>query len=275
MDGSNVRLRDGRMGQGEGGAREGAAGVAGDSLFCEGAPAGREYRRARELLWMAAHDLAAPLAAIRMHLHALERRARSSKPPTAEDWREGMGRVDRLVGNAQLMLDDVLAVERLEEHPAPRQSSAFPLVDAEKVLADVIVMQAGAIERVGCTIFVKRGDDLSRVLGRWNRSSLERLFSNLIQNVVRHAPGAPIEISFARREEILQIHFADGGPGLPLDKLRIGGEAFVESMLPDTGHGLGLWIVYRIVAEMGGQITMQSAAGKGLSFDIRLPFISI
>jgi signal transduction histidine kinase len=223
---------------------------------------------------MAAHDLAAPLAAIRMHVHAMERQARSSRPPTADDWREAMGRVDRLVGNAQLMLDDVLAVERLEEHPAPGPSSAFPLVDAEKVLADVIVMQAGAIERVGCSIFVKRRDDLSRVHGRWNRSSLERLFSNLIQNVVRHAPGAPIEISFARREEILQIHFADGGPGLPVDKLRVGGEAFVESMLPDTGHGLGLWIVYRIVAEMGGQITMQSAAGKGLSFDIRLPFAS-
>jgi len=238
--------------------------------------AGRDYRRARELLWMAAHDLAAPLGAIRMHLRAKERQ-HARQPLTTDEWLAALSRIERLVENAQAMIEDVLAVERLRQRPAAVRPEAS-LVDAERVLRDVIAMQAVGLRRAGCSVFVKRRDDLGGARGPWNAISLERLYSNLIKNVVRHAPGAPIEVSFARRDAYLQIHFADGGPGLPLD----GGfepsaaTAFADMAPGDApgedGHGLGLWIVYRIVAEMQGEITMQSRAGVGLSFDIRLPF---
>jgi two-component system sensor histidine kinase KdpD len=234
-------------------------------------PQGRDYRRARELLWMAAHDLSAPLGAIRMYVRAKERHNRRAEL-TAEDWLAALGRIERLVESAQAMIDDVLSVERLRQRPSSAPGDAS-LVDVERVLGDVIGMHGMALKRAGCSVFVKRRDDLGCVRGRWNQVSLERLFANLIQNVVRHAPGAPIEVSFARRGDSLQIHFADGGPGLPMD--REGDEppavAFADSAGED-GHGLGLWIVYRIVAEMQGEITMQSRAGKGLAFDIRLPF---
>ncbi|HVX96747.1 MAG TPA: HAMP domain-containing sensor histidine kinase [Polyangia bacterium] len=237
--------------------------------------AGRDYRRARELLWMAAHDLSAPLAAIRMHLRAKERQ-HHRQPLTGDDWLVVLSRVERLVENAQAMIDDVLSVERLKQRP-PAAPAAGSLVDAEQILASVIAMQSAGLKRAGCSVFVKRRDDLDNVLGRWNPMSLERLFSNLIRNVIRHAPGAPIEVSFANREGYLQIYFADGGPGLPFDhgfdkEGRAPAVAFADSATSEDGHGLGLWIVYRLVAEMQGEITMQSRAGKGLAFDIRLPF---
>jgi two-component system sensor histidine kinase KdpD len=266
------------------GARSRAAEAAPVSQDLE--PAGRDYRRARELLWMAAHDLSAPLGAIRMHLRAKERQ-HGRQALTGDEWLAALGRIDRLVESAQAMIEDVLAVERLRQRPAPPQTPVA-LVDAERVLGDVVAMQAIALKRAGCSVFVKRRDDLERARGRWNAVSLERLFANLIQNVVRHAPGAPIEVSFWRRDDYLQIHFADGGPGLPIDDAfaptssgvcapgspggfeSAAAIAFADSAEED-GHGLGLWIVYRIVAEMRGEITMHSRAGKGLSFDIRLP----
>jgi signal transduction histidine kinase len=234
--------------------------------------AGRDYRRARELLWMAAHDLSAPLGAIRMHLRAKERQ-HARQPLTSDEWFAALGRIDRLVENAQAMIEDVLAVERLRQRPRSARPETS-LVDAERVLRDVIAMQSVGLKRAGCSVFVTRRDDLGGARGHWNAISLERLYSNLIKNVVRHAPGAPIEVSFARRDAYLQIRFADGGPGLPLE----GGfepsaaTAFADMAPGEDGHGLGLWIVYRIVAEMQGEITMQSRAGVGLSFDIRLPF---
>ncbi len=234
----------------------------------DGDAATSDHRRARELLWIAAHDLSAPLAAIQMQVCAKQR---SMTVMPDADWVASCARIEKIAADALRMLEDVLAVERLQAPPA--DSATRSIIDVERVLGDVILMQAALLERAGCSVFVKRRDDLERVVGPWNRVSIERLFGNLIQNVVRHAPGAPIEISFARRGEDLQIHFADGGPGLP------GGTSGVTPSLSapvtsNSGHGLGLWIVSRTVAELGGSITMQSRAGKGLAFDIRLPFVA-
>ena len=253
---------EGRSARGQGAADRGAA-------ESNGRHGNRDYRRARELLWTAAHDLATPLAAIRMHINARERQKPSKIPPTANDWLALLSRIDRLAASAERMIEDVLAVERLQEKGVPAITAE--ILDAERVLSDTIAMNAAALERVGTSIFVERHDNLERVLGRWNQSSLERLFGNLIQNVVRHAPGAPIEIAFARRDSNLQIHFADGGPGLPVDDFG-DGQAFAATQSKENSHGLGLWIIYRTVAEMGGVVVMQNRPGAGLSFDIRVPF---
>jgi len=229
---------------------------------------GRDERRARELLWTAAHDLSAPLAAIFMHASAGVGERRSGAEG-ARDARMTLARIAKLAASAQRLVEDVLTARRLEEQP--RGPTTTEIVDAERILSDVIHMQAGSLDRAGCSIFVTRRDDLERVRGRWNPCSLERLFTNLIQNVVRHAPGAGIEVSFARRDDQLRIRFADGGPRLAVASAREG-RAFSETPAPESGHGLGLWIVYGIVAEMGGAITMETRAGKGLAFDIRLPF---
>jgi two-component system, OmpR family, sensor histidine kinase KdpD len=231
-----------------------------------GEPTSPDYRRARELLWIAAHDLSAPLAAIQMHVRG---KRHAAKAMSEADWQASFERIDKIVAGALRMLEDVLAVERLQA-PAIEPATDV-LVDVERILGDVIVTQAVLLERVGCSVFVKRRDDLERVVGPWSRGSLERLFGNLIQNVVRHAPGAPIEISFARRGDDLQIRFADGGPGLPAETWNVPAEVTVP-IASNGGHGLGLWIISRTVAELGGAMTMQSRAGKGLAFDIRLPF---
>jgi two-component system, OmpR family, sensor histidine kinase KdpD len=254
-------------GSGADGSRKGnrVSGWAGDEDSTDDV-AGPDYRRACELLWIAAHDLSAPLAAIQMHIRA---KRHSPKGMSEADWQAAFERIEKIAASALRMLEDVLAVERLQ--PPGTEPATDSLVDVERVLGDVIVTQSVLLERAGCAVFVTRRDDLDRVVGRWNRGSIERLFGNLLQNVVRHAPGAPIEISFARRGEDLQIRFADGGPGLPVGTSSVPPPLAV-SVASHGGHGLGLWIVSRTVAELGGAITMQSRAGKGLAFDIRLPF---
>ena len=42
----------------------------------------------------------------------------------------------------------------------------------------------------------------------------------------------------------------------------------------DSGTGLGLMIVRRIVREHGGELSIQSTEGKGLAVTIRLPLLN-
>jgi signal transduction histidine kinase len=67
----------------------------------------------------------------------------------------------------------------------------------------------------------------------------------------------------------IELGVHDGGPGIPAETLdRIFDPFFTTK---PGGTGLGLATVHRIVEEHGGSIRVQSAAGKGTSFHVRLP----
>jgi two-component system sensor histidine kinase PilS (NtrC family) len=67
----------------------------------------------------------------------------------------------------------------------------------------------------------------------------------------------------------IELGVRDGGIGIPVEALdRIFDPFFTTK---PGGTGLGLATVHRIVEEHGGSIRVQSAAGKGTSFHVRLP----
>jgi signal transduction histidine kinase len=71
--------------------------------------------------------------------------------------------------------------------------------------------------------------------------------------------------------EMVEISVADNGPGIPPEILpRIFDPFFTTK---DVGHGmgLGLFVVYEIVDEHGGCISVQSTPGQGTNFRVRLP----
>src|SRR5918912_100121 len=66
------------------------------------------------------------------------------------------------------------------------------------------------------------------------------------------------------------ISFTDTGGGISADNLSRVFEPYFTTK--STGTGLGLLIVRRIVREHGGELSIQSSEGKGLTVTIRLPF---
>ena len=229
----------------------------------------RPDNTARELLWTACHDLANPLSAIRLIAQKVLGRQRSEVLLSNEELQELVTRIDRVAGNAIALIDDVLAVERGEQRPEaePHEDG----VDVEDTLGEAVSLHAEALARAGCSVYVTRADGLDRVRGSWNRRALERLFSNLLQNVARHAPGAPVNVHLSSRQRWLLVRFADRGPGLSASFGDLGARSFLDSRTPGSRHGLGLWIIHRTVAELGGEIAMQTAPGAGVAFEIKLP----
>jgi CheY-like chemotaxis protein len=107
---------------------------------------------------------------------------------------------------------------------------------------------------------------------------VRELLAHLIGNAVKftHAGTVELRVSVDRsRGPWLVLEVRDTGIGIPAERLGAIFESFhqVESGLsrPYPGLGLGLALARKLAALMGGEITVQSGAGAGSTFTVRLP----
>jgi signal transduction histidine kinase len=103
---------------------------------------------------------------------------------------------------------------------------------------------------------------------------ITQVFWNLARNGLEAMPGGGrLEIALRRVERDLVLTVRDEGRGMARDEQR---RLFEPLAAPGrAGAGLGLAIVFQIVRQHGGDISVLSAAGQGTQFDVRLPLVSV
>ena len=111
------------------------------------------------------------------------------------------------------------------------------------------------------------------VTGHWDAFRLEQVILNLLSNALKYGAGRPVEVSVQPEDEQAVLTVRDQGLGIPPeDQARIF-ERFerAASGRHYPGVGLGLWIVREMVQALGGTVTLDSRAGEGSTFTVRLP----
>ena len=110
--------------------------------------------------------------------------------------------------------------------------------------------------------------DLSVV--KADRRALRSILDNLLSNALRYTP-AEGEILLAAEEskDVVRFTVRDTGRGIEADRLSGIFDRF--SALSESGTGLGLALVRRLVESLGGQIAVESRLGHGTTFRFTLP----
>ena len=104
---------------------------------------------------------------------------------------------------------------------------------------------------------------------------VEEVWANYISNAIKYGGQPPrIELGAEQRPDgQVCLWVRDNGAGLvPEERARL----FTPSTRADQrgGHGLGLSIVQRIVQRLGGQVGVESEAGRGSVFTFTLPGVA-
>ncbi|WP_049982134.1 HAMP domain-containing sensor histidine kinase [Halorubrum sp. BV1] len=103
-------------------------------------------------------------------------------------------------------------------------------------------------------------------------SMLNSVFQNLLNNAVQHndADTPRVDVSCAVSEETVTVRIADNGPGIP-DKHKevIFGKG--ERGLGSEGTGIGLYLVYTLVTQYGGEVWVEDNEPTGTVFVVELP----
>jgi signal transduction histidine kinase len=105
---------------------------------------------------------------------------------------------------------------------------------------------------------------------------VEEVWANYITNAIRYGGKPPLVHigATAQSDGMIRFWVRDNGPGLSKEEQDHLFDEFIQpAQIPNKGYGLGISIVRRIVAKLGGNVTIQSdgPAGKGTIFSFTLP----
>ena len=204
-----------------------------------------------------AHELRTPLAALvaeasilREHLGELPTESRRAGELLVAD-----------VGRLRTLVDDLMEISRFD---AGAERLALEPVDLGRLVAMV-----AAVRSPQASIIVER--DAPTIESDPRR--LERIVGNLLDNAREHAAGTPVEIRVQRVADEVVVSVADRGPGVPDPELERIFQRFTKADPSRHGgsSGLGLAIAQEHAALLGGRLTAENRAGRGLRVSLRLP----
>ncbi|HWW33531.1 MAG TPA: response regulator [Steroidobacteraceae bacterium] len=223
-------------------------------------------QRKNEFLALLSHELRNPLAPL---LNAVELMRLEPRDPQASWAREV---VERQVTYLTRLVDDLLDVSRITRGQITLNREALEL---PALIERAIEMVRPLLEQRRQEISVQIIDRTLRVDG--DQVRLVQAFGNVLGNAVKYAdPGGHVEVSVQRRDRWAVVRIRDDGIGIPADQLARIFDLFTRvehgADRPQSGLGIGLALVRRLVEMHGGTVTAHSeGAGSGSEFVIRLP----
>jgi len=171
--------------------------------------------------------------------------------------------------------DAANVVSRLREFYRPLDSDEqFPIVDLNKLIEHAVALTEpkwrGLAQARGITVKVET-DLKAYPIVAGDESALREVLTNLIFNAVDAMPhGGRVLLETTIENERAVLRVADNGTGMTETVRRRCLEPFFSTK-GEHGTGLGLSMVYGIIERHRGQLEIESAAGQGTTFIIRLP----
>ena len=225
-----------------------------------------------EFMSIASHELKIPMTSIKGYTKLLQMGAGGSLSDQQKDFLQIItNSVDRM---AQLV-NDLLDVSRIE---AGRIRLEVSDVQMRDVISDVAATLRTQIDRKQQILAVDMPDDLPQLRADYNR--MVQIVTNLVSNAYKYTPeGGHITIIAKpyQDEELegLAVTVIDTGYGISEeDQAKLFTPFFRspdQNIRDEPGTGLGLSIIKNIIESHGGQLTVESALGKGSSFTFILP----
>jgi len=144
-----------------------------------------------------------------------------------------------------------------------------------KKVQDIIKEAGPASIQKGVKLVYNIVEGLPKVFSSLRK--LQEIFSNLIDNAVKYSKsGGEVVISEELADNFLKVSITDSGLGMsPEDLTKIFTPYFrSDSVKAIPGTGLGLFIVKKLIDDMGGKIEVKSTLNVGTTFLIFLPINS-
>ncbi|MEX1254821.1 MAG: ATP-binding protein [Dehalococcoidia bacterium] len=224
------------------------------------------HQMMRDFLANVSHELKTPLTSIQGFSQAMEDGAISSE----EEYRDAAHIINEESQRMRGLVDDLIDLSRLESGQAVIERAA---VDPGEVLRSSARRFQRQAKEKGVDLGVDLAD-LPRIEGDGRR--LEQVFSNLIDNAIRHTPeGGAVSVRAEAPDGVVRVTVHNSGSYIPPEDTQRVFERFFQldrnRSSGNGGSGLGLAIARELVQAHRGSIVAHSDREAGTEFIVALP----
>jgi two-component system, NtrC family, sensor histidine kinase KinB len=245
---------------------EARAGIVGATVMLQDVTRLRRFNELKDdLVATVAHEFRTPLTSLRMAIHlCLEQMV----GPLTEKQSDLLHAAREDCERLQSMVDDILDLSRIKGEQI--EMHCRPISVASLVHGSMEGHRAAAeLQKVRLNASVPTSDD--QVMADPERLGL--VFSNLINNAIRHTPnGGSVTVRASPSDGVVRFEVSDTGEGIPREHQRHLFERYFRVPGSNSkGAGLGLSIAKEIVEAHRGQIGVESEPGNGSTFWFTIP----
>jgi two-component system NtrC family sensor kinase len=217
-----------------------------------------------ELAAGVAHELNNPITAIKGFAQLL-----TARKDLDETIRKDLDTIYRESQRAAKITQNLLSFARRhepEKHP----------ISINDVIENILEMQDHLMKVNNIELEVELDPDLPKTMADFHQ--MQQVFMNIVNNaeqaMLETHGKSRLLIKTQRSGKMVQITFADNGPGISEENLKRIFDPFFTTKEVGKGTGLGLSICYGLVEAHGGRIYARSKLGQGATFVVEMPIVS-
>lgn len=227
-----------------------------------------EFKRLQQqkddFISVASHELKTPMTSLKASIQILDKLIKTNG--STDNISTFIEKANISLTKMQHLIESLLNVSKITAGQLALNKTHFKA-------GDMITESCDHIRIAGDHVLIVTGDTDIEINA--DRSKIEQVIINLVNNAVKYAPQSrKIIIHVVRRTKTVKISVQDFGEGIAYDKIPHLFERYyrVDSTgVQYSGLGLGLYISAEIVERHGGKIGVNSEAGKGSTFWFTMP----
>ena len=219
-----------------------------------------------------AHEIKNPLGAMSIHIQLIQKALEKAREhegilPAKKFVEDHIDVVNEEIDHLnKLVMDFLLAVRPVK--------AQLELKDPDKVIQNLVTFLKPEFNKNGIEVEFTEGSSGKRIMLD------EKLFRDVIMNISQNSLaaikskfseqlGGSLSLYSCEKDNKYLLKISDNGCGMSTDTLAKLFEPYYTTKA--NGTGLGMTMVYKIVKEFSGEITVDSKEGEGTSFILSFP----
>lgn len=206
------------------------------------------------------HEIKTPLSIIQGYADLL-----SAKGLTEAERAEYVSLISSAIGNLTQLVTNILKLNKIENQQIVKKEEFY----LDELICSCLLNYEDSVNQKNIEIKA----ELPEVMVYTDKSLLEIVFNNLFSNAVKFtAVNGEISVGLCREGKHVEIIVRDNGCGMSKQTLERIFDKFYQgdTSHSQSGNGLGMAIVHRVIDLLESDITVKSKEGKGSEFRILL-----